>query len=227
MPPSDPFARLHAGAPCATHQTYEMSCAEFEALRSRAAGHCESCGTPAERERRGLLIDHDHRYGLGAVRGLICSRCNTHLGMLENPTVWPGFEADERSRGLHRYLANAWFMHVAASARTNGLGIVAAPGEQQALVKATLRNGTTTAVTQRTGTAPYVRLEVTAMGGPQSYRTCATYQLRSANLLIHFVAMGPRKVRYAHASTLRGNKPAKPTIRLFDDWKAALQAALH
>jgi hypothetical protein len=226
MPPDATSARPHSGAPCATHLQYEMGCAEFDALQARAAGHCEACGVPAEMERRGLVIDHDHRYGLGAVRGLLCSRCNSHLGMLENPEVWPGFNRDERSRCLRKYLANAWFVQVAKSARANGLGLAAASSEQQALVAATLRNGVTSAVTRRTGTGPHVRLEVVALSGPATYQTTATYALRGDDLVLHFVSVGPRKVRYQHASTVRNHKPAKPIVRFFTDWAEALQAAL-
>jgi Recombination endonuclease VII len=62
-----------------------MSCREYTALLARAAGHCEACGTPVQESGlKQLIIDHDHRYGVDAVRGLICSSCNTALGNMEH-----------------------------------------------------------------------------------------------------------------------------------------------
>lgn len=76
---------IHGGIPCGTHRTYKMGCREFTALLARAAGHCEACGIPTEESGiKQLIIDHDHRYGVEAVRGMICSSCNTALGNQEH-----------------------------------------------------------------------------------------------------------------------------------------------
>ena len=55
----------------ATASRYGISVAE--ARRLRAGGTCEICGRTQK-----LEVDHDHQ--TGAVRGLLCSRCNGALG---------------------------------------------------------------------------------------------------------------------------------------------------
>jgi hypothetical protein len=55
-----------------------MPCEEYEALRARAAGHCELCKIPEALTRRGfLVIDHFHGIkGTSFIRGLLCDWCN-------------------------------------------------------------------------------------------------------------------------------------------------------
>jgi hypothetical protein len=50
---------------------------QFLALGQR----CHICGSIAERDRRNNHIDHDHE--TGEVRGLLCSGCNTGLGLFK------------------------------------------------------------------------------------------------------------------------------------------------
>jgi hypothetical protein len=45
---------------------------EYERLLAEQDGHCALC--PNEPRTRRLHVDHDHR--TGAVRGLLCFRCN-------------------------------------------------------------------------------------------------------------------------------------------------------
>jgi hypothetical protein len=65
------------------HQTYYLTCSQFDAMLARADGHCERCGTPfAER----FHIDHDHQYDVrknSGVRGLVCPKCNSHLDAVD------------------------------------------------------------------------------------------------------------------------------------------------
>lgn len=62
---------------------------ELYELRISGKGACENCG-----DSENLHIDHNHV--TGEVRGLLCHRCNTALGLLKEDT--------ERIEGLVRYL---------------------------------------------------------------------------------------------------------------------------
>lgn len=72
-------------------------------MLARAGGKCEICRIPAQEATRGkLFIDHDHNYGVFAIRGLICNRCNLLVRKVEQ-----GEKTDIR---VTAYIANAWFM---------------------------------------------------------------------------------------------------------------------
>jgi hypothetical protein len=49
--------------------------ADYAAMLARQYGGCAICGRPPKTRR--LHVDHDHR--TGAVRGLLCHRCNRNL----------------------------------------------------------------------------------------------------------------------------------------------------
>lgn len=66
-----------------THETYALSCAEFDLLVQRSAGRCDRCVVPYRR----LVIDHDHALGPRGVRGLLCHSCNSMLGRIEKRGV--------------------------------------------------------------------------------------------------------------------------------------------
>jgi hypothetical protein len=65
---------------------YGLSVADYDALLATQGGACALCGTASTRS---LHVDHDHaccpgRTACGrCVRGLLCQRCNTHLGIGE------------------------------------------------------------------------------------------------------------------------------------------------
>lgn len=61
---------------------YGLSITEYEAMRRRQKGKCLIC---REYFGRKLVVDHDHE--TGRVRGLLCCRCNSDLGLFENPTI--------------------------------------------------------------------------------------------------------------------------------------------
>ena len=48
---------------------------EYEGMLAEQGGVCAICGSPPKSRR--LHVDHDHR--TGAVRGLLCFRCNRAL----------------------------------------------------------------------------------------------------------------------------------------------------
>jgi Recombination endonuclease VII len=52
---------------------------QYEAMLHRQNGVCALCHNPPNGIR--LAVDHDHRSG--KVRGLLCTRCNQTLGMVE------------------------------------------------------------------------------------------------------------------------------------------------
>lgn len=74
---------------------YGISLAEKEERLARQGGRCEACRTAAPKGRYGnWCMDHNHK--TGALRGVLCSPCNTVLGMCE--------EDPERLSGLIKYL---------------------------------------------------------------------------------------------------------------------------
>lgn len=56
-------------------KVYGITSAEYDALLKRQGGKCAICRARPRSIR--LAVDHDH--GTGAVRGLLCSRCNHDL----------------------------------------------------------------------------------------------------------------------------------------------------
>jgi hypothetical protein len=88
------------------HKIYGMTCGELERLIERAGGRCELCGIRGEDAPRGILcIDHDQRYGFHIVRGLLCDKCNSHMGLVDR---------GERTCGgaEYDYYRHAWFKDV-------------------------------------------------------------------------------------------------------------------
>lgn len=64
--------------------TYGITAEDYEEMLARQGGKCCVCGG-LNRGRR-LAVDHDHE--TGRVRGLLCNRCNTAIGLLrEDPDL--------------------------------------------------------------------------------------------------------------------------------------------
>jgi hypothetical protein len=60
---------------------FGMTPQDYEDLLQQQNGVCALCGQP-ETKRGGMLaVDHDHV--TGRVRGLLCTRCNWAIGMME------------------------------------------------------------------------------------------------------------------------------------------------
>lgn len=62
---------------------YGITLEDVREMLRKQRGLCEVCSTPLRSEGRGadrLCVDHNHT--TGAVRGLLCTRCNTALGMV-------------------------------------------------------------------------------------------------------------------------------------------------
>lgn len=57
---------------------YGITGDEYARMLAEQGGRCFLCG---KRSRKRLSVDHDHK--TKRVRGLLCSRCNRHLGTFE------------------------------------------------------------------------------------------------------------------------------------------------
>lgn len=82
------------------HRNYGLTCDEYDHLAADHGGRCFICGSGAAETAHGfLVIDHDGALGYWAVRGLLCSRCNTTLGAFGR-VLTPAEDA---------YLADPWW----------------------------------------------------------------------------------------------------------------------
>lgn len=55
---------------------------EYHALVGKQGGGCAICGATTDPDGRRLAVDHDHQ--TGAVRGVLCGRCNKGLGQFQD-----------------------------------------------------------------------------------------------------------------------------------------------
>jgi hypothetical protein len=70
---------------------YDLSREEYQALKASQDGKCVICGETPDHD---LRVDHDHN--TGTVRALLCTNCNSGLGMFQ--------EAPERLRQAASYI---------------------------------------------------------------------------------------------------------------------------
>lgn len=61
---------------------YGLSKKEYDLLYISQSGKCLICGISESESYKPLGIDHNHR--TGKIRGLLCNRCNTVLGMVDD-----------------------------------------------------------------------------------------------------------------------------------------------
>lgn len=65
---------------------FDISVEQYEKMLKEQNGACVICKQPEANRRQRLSVDHDHE--TGKVRGLLCQRCNSIIGMaLENIEV--------------------------------------------------------------------------------------------------------------------------------------------
>ena len=82
------------------HKSYRMTCDQYETLIAESEGECMACAKPVAQEPLGkLVIDHDYAHGPWAVRGLICSACNSLFLRDETGPYW-----------AQPYLTDPWFL---------------------------------------------------------------------------------------------------------------------
>jgi len=67
---------------------YNITFKEYLEIWNKQNGVCAICGQPETRKTKGVLsmlcVDHDHK--TGKIRGLLCFRCNTVLGKVNEDT---------------------------------------------------------------------------------------------------------------------------------------------
>lgn len=63
------------------HRYYKLSAKDYEALRGIQANRCLICHVEAE---PGVRLHVDHCHDCGAVRGLLCFKCNLAIGLLRD-----------------------------------------------------------------------------------------------------------------------------------------------
>ena len=61
-------------------ENYGLSYAEYERMFNEQGGLCKICKEPSTRKSGRLDVDHCHE--TGQIRGLLCSPCNTAIGLL-------------------------------------------------------------------------------------------------------------------------------------------------
>lgn len=61
---------------------YGITLEQYNEMFKSQKGRCVICGTHQKDLKQRLFVDHDH--DTGEIRGLLCSRCNTGLGMFKD-----------------------------------------------------------------------------------------------------------------------------------------------
>lgn len=62
-------------------RNYEITIEEYNQLWKLQNGLCSICNLPEKNKINCLVVDHNHT--TGKIRGLLCNKCNTGLGMFE------------------------------------------------------------------------------------------------------------------------------------------------
>lgn len=85
-------ARRGNQRPTNLKRLYRLTVEEYNQMLESQGGVCACCGcTP--NPKKGLCVDHDHV--TGAIRKLLCDRCNIAIGYLESPSlpIWQAYIA--------------------------------------------------------------------------------------------------------------------------------------
>ena len=78
-------------------KAYGIGLEEYNQLFENQQGCCAVCGIHQSELTRSLAVDHCHT--TGAIRGLLCSKCNTALGLLN--------ESEQIMKNLIKYMSEA------------------------------------------------------------------------------------------------------------------------
>lgn len=83
-------------------RTYNLTVTQFEDMLCEQDACCAVCGLKFDCESGQNLTPHvDHCHNTGLVRGLVCKRCNTVLGHLEQVSVSKYINYLERYSNAH------------------------------------------------------------------------------------------------------------------------------
>ncbi len=79
---ANPSRYREIGRSGALRRKYGLSLEEYESLLREQRGGCAICGAIPAELGRSLAVDHCHE--TGKVRGLLCDKCNTALGLFSH-----------------------------------------------------------------------------------------------------------------------------------------------
>lgn len=65
-------------------QKYGLTLEAYAAMLASQGGTCAICASPEPRGSTGKTFAVDHDHATGEVRGLLCSKCNTAIGLLRD-----------------------------------------------------------------------------------------------------------------------------------------------
>ena len=67
-------------------RTYGITLEQYNQMLEEQEGKCKICGKHHSESKKRMAVDHNHE--TGAIRGLLCTNCNTGIGLfLDNPTL--------------------------------------------------------------------------------------------------------------------------------------------
>ncbi|TAE75120.1 MAG: hypothetical protein EAZ84_09905 [Verrucomicrobia bacterium] len=61
---------------------FNLTLSDYDSLLEQQGNGCAICGKSPEENGKRLAVDHNHR--TGEVRGLLCTACNTAIGLLSD-----------------------------------------------------------------------------------------------------------------------------------------------
>ena len=69
----------------ALRRTFNMTHEDFDLMENSQNGVCKICGSSPSGKFKYLSVDHDH--STGRIRGLLCNKCNSGLGLFNDSSA--------------------------------------------------------------------------------------------------------------------------------------------
>lgn len=66
---------------------YGITVERVEEMRIAQGNKCAICADEFSNEKKGKKLHIDHCHSSGVVRGLLCQKCNLHLGWIDKPGI--------------------------------------------------------------------------------------------------------------------------------------------